>query len=699
MSRSMRSAAAALALAAVFAACKSPPELCSKPPDRIAERNYTFRALAGVSMGAIGTAAIASRHPDKLDAVGAMGGPIDAAYLLGYIERAHMGGFCALPELEQALVDGKDLNDPAALTCPEPLAEQQYEHRQDTNHWKFTRNGGTFDRSAYLDIFLDLSLAMGNPLYYNPDSPLFPPGVTRAEYDRADLCEHPIVVEHFYNAEFNPKGEYPAITFCDGEEPIFYCHGGTCADKPVDFCAAGNATSQCALCGGQVEEAGDRSGENPDLYYREKGRYDPCFTHTEKVSFALALDINHNGKRDYYEPLLVNAHERFDDVGFDGCPDAREDGGGGCLPSDAGKGTDPNKDDYDPLKNPAGTERNWTREEGEPFRDDGLDGVPGTKDYGEGDKLFSESPNRKTFFERDLRAQFGKWPMERRGGLDVYMDGGIRDVFNLAVTGAQIFGEVNACAVGGAKLYEDFPALPPEEGASWEQNFDPFLVDYAHLPRNVYIRFGDPNATEAQIRNGEGDHVGTPLQVLYRFVTFFKWLSARWDLPLGAAQATAGIGDRYEEVWHSETLGADRNYAVALPPGYGDAANAERRYPVVYFLHGYGQEPGEIADLNIVLDSLMNSGALRDMIIVYPSGRCCYDHPDGRRTCVDYTGPDRTPVSAEGFVRECARGTFYVDRRGYTGSDTTPYEASMLELFDRVDARFRTLAPRTVKLP
>jgi hypothetical protein len=692
-------AIAAAALAA--AACKAPPELCPRPPDRIAERNYTFRAVAGVSMGAMGAASVAAGHPELFDALGAMGGPLDAAYLLDYIERMHLGGFCSLSELTAALAAGKDLNDPGALDCDGPRPPLvEFEHRQSLNEWKFTRNGGTFDRSAYLDIFLDLSLAIGNPLYYNPDSPVFPPGLTRADFDREDFCANPVVVKGLYNAEYNPEGRYDAITFCDGEEEVLYCSGGTCADKPVDYCASASAGAQCEACGGVLKEAGERESENPDLFYREKGRYDPCYPHHEKVSFALAVDLNGNKKRDYHEPVIINGHERWDDVGWDGCPDAREDGGGGCLSADrSGGAADPNKDNYDALTNPAGTEGNWLREESEPYRDDGLDGVPGTGDYGEGDKKFTESPNRASAFARDFRTHFRTWSPERRGAMDIYLDGGIRDVFNLGVTTTQVHGMVNACAVGGSHFYSAFDQMPPQEGESWEPNFDPFLVDYARLPRNLFVRYGKPDANAREVRAGEGDQVGTPLQILYRFVTFFKWLSVRWDLPLGPATPTAGVGNRFEEVWRSEALGADRVYAVATPPGYDDAENAQKRYPVVYFMHGYGQEPGQIADLNIVLDALMNSGAMRDMIIVYPSGRCCFDHPTRGRSCIEYEGAERTPLKDLGYVRECARGTFYIDRRGYTGADATRYEASLLELIQRVDASYRTLAPRTVKLP
>ena len=62
-----------------------------------------------------------------------------------------------------------------------------------------------------------------------------------------------------------------------------------------------------------------------------------------------------------------------------------------------------------------------------------------------------------------------------------------------------------------------------------------------------------------------------------------------------------------------------RAAAVYLPPGY--SANPQRRYPVVYLLHGFGGgiEPFlRRISFQKPLDSLIARGALREMIIVVP---------------------------------------------------------------------------------
>ena len=53
-----------------------------------------------------------------------------------------------------------------------------------------------------------------------------------------------------------------------------------------------------------------------------------------------------------------------------------------------------------------------------------------------------------------------------------------------------------------------------------------FLVDYAALGPHLYLRYGDPNASERQIGNGDGGHVGTPLQAVNRMMSALFFIDA-----------------------------------------------------------------------------------------------------------------------------------------------------------------------------
>lgn len=70
--------------------------------------------------------------------------------------------------------------------------------------------------------------------------------------------------------------------------------------------------------------------------------------------------------------------------------------------------------------------------------------------------------------------------------------------------------------------------------------------------------------------------------------------------------------------------------SIYLPPGYNRLP--ERRFPVLYFLHGFDADDralikGAYQNLNIrvAMDSLVGSGAVREMIIVMPSARNAYN--------------------------------------------------------------------------
>ena len=80
-------------------------------------------------------------------------------------------------------------------------------------------------------------------------------------------------------------------------------------------------------------------------------------------------------------------------------------------------------------------------------------------------------------------------------------------------------------------------------------------------------------------------------------------------------------------------------------------------------LHGYGQNAEDLASTSIGVNALADLGLIHDLIVVYPSGRCCLTGPHGERTCDESAG---TPA---GYQRECARGSFYLDRAGYSGAD------------------------------
>jgi enterochelin esterase-like enzyme len=99
----------------------------------------------------------------------------------------------------------------------------------------------------------------------------------------------------------------------------------------------------------------------------------------------------------------------------------------------------------------------------------------------------------------------------------------------------------------------------------------------------------------------------------------------------------AGFDKKREEIAHgkleiidyeSKTVGTTRKMQVYTPPGYSN----DRKYPVLYLLHGIGGDETEwerFATPDILLDNLIADGKAVPMIIVMPNGRALKDDRPG----------------------------------------------------------------------
>ncbi|HWE30090.1 MAG TPA: hypothetical protein VHB97_18900, partial [Polyangia bacterium] len=255
-------------------------------------RHYTYRAVAGVSMGGLGSSVNFWRHPERYDAIGVMGadpGP-DLTYTLGMIHDFFFSGFCSP-------VDGAGQMIGQLCTPKRQLLTDQGERMSTFESFLYEAGEGvglTLRRSLYVKANRDLTRAMGNGVYYNPDSPYLPPGIPASTLalSPTDACAQPTVLKSFFDARYNPDGKFDVISFCDG-----------------------NDSDAVGL-----------------------GKFDPATPATDPAQILLAVDVNGNGKRDSGEPVLVQGNEPFDDVGTDGLADVSEPG------YDAVANPDPNGD-------------------------------------------------------------------------------------------------------------------------------------------------------------------------------------------------------------------------------------------------------------------------------------------------------------------------------------------------------------------
>jgi hypothetical protein len=584
-------------------------------------QQFAWNAIIGVSMGGNAAMSIGLRHPDRFDVIADLGGEPGPSmvYSLGMVKDYLFGGFCT------------SASGQLGQLCPNHSTKKdQFETEADYEHFIYQSGSGvglTLDRSLYMQASRDLGKALSNPALYNPADSYSPPGVDLSYFamPAAMRCANPIVLHDFYDRNFNPDGSKPVITYCDG-------------------------------------------GDGTTLGL---GVFDPSKPQTDPAELLLAVDLNGNGQRDAGEPVLLQAFEPYKDVGTDGLADPQEPG------YDPVTNPDPNGDDYHYLRNPRGTEGNGNYDQGEPYDDVGLDGVMGTcqagqtppsgvsgcYDYGEGNGKWDMSPNVAHWYDSDLNVRLATLTDVQRRHISLWFDGGIRDFLNASVSSNQAVAQAMASGDLPFGVYDGFGGVAPGEN---DNTFDFNDVMWPDLPKDGYLRYGNADATPDEIDAGDGRHVGTPNQIIYRIETAFAWIDKH--LPDGDRDdANDGGVTMKGLMFTSPTTGRVSPYAMYLPPGYNDPANANKRYPVVYVLHGYGQVPDDLVSLSAVIANHMISSEplptrIQKFIMVYPDGGC---RPgDG-----------------------CEQGTFFMNA---PLGGPAQMETNLLDLMNYIDQNFRT---------
>ncbi|PUV23956.1 alpha/beta hydrolase [Sphingobacterium athyrii] len=89
-------------------------------------------------------------------------------------------------------------------------------------------------------------------------------------------------------------------------------------------------------------------------------------------------------------------------------------------------------------------------------------------------------------------------------------------------------------------------------------------------------------------------------------------------------------------IYPSKTVGVSRKALIYTPPGY----NPNKKYPVLYLLHGIGGDEREWVrhgNPQIIFDNLYAEGKMKPMLVVMPNGRAMKDDRAGG----DVMAPDR----------------------------------------------------------
>jgi len=161
------------------------------------------------------------------------------------------------------------------------------------------------------------------------------------------------------------------------------------------------------------------------------------------------------------------------------------------------------------------------------------------------------------------------------------------------------------------------------------------------------------------------------VKIGYVTSTTTSLLTVRGDSPPFYDVQDVPHGELRTLLYKSRSNGVTRELTVYLPPGYEEARN--RRYPVLYLLHGFANDHHSwhrYGRANDILDNLLVQRAIEPFLVVMPLG---YGgaHVNG----------DGTGIAPEGA--------------GAFGGDAALYERDLLEdIVPMIDRKYRTIADR-----
>jgi len=146
--------------------------------------------------------------------------------------------------------------------------------------------------------------------------------------------------------------------------------------------------------------------------------------------------------------------------------------------------------------------------------------------------------------------------------------------------------------------------------------------------------------------------------------------------PMPWEPAAIPHGVLHHHFYKSNIVGDNRDFYVYTPPGYNPGVNT--LYPVLYLLHGYSDDASgwsAVGKANLILDSLIDSGKAKPMIVVMPLG---------------YGAPEivqRAPASGSAFRNPELRERNYSNFRSALVDEVIPEVERSYRVFTDRDMR------------
>ncbi len=183
-------------------------------------------------------------------------------------------------------------------------------------------------------------------------------------------------------------------------------------------------------------------------------------------------------------------------------------------------------------------------------------------------------------------------------------------------------------------------------------------------------------------------------------------LFLRWTMLIGIllARVSASAQSRIDcSAINSHILKQAMHYCVYLPSGYdaSAAAHPARRYPVLYFLHGLGDNERTLFNSGgwTMLDDLRNKHELGDFLIVAPEGRRSFyvNSADGKFPYSDFFLREFMPHIERKYRIRPGRAQRAMSGVSMGGYGALRFAFAHPELFSSVSAQSAALMPASPK--
>ena len=268
---------------------------------------------------------------------------------------------------------------------------------------------------------------------------------------------------------------------------------------------------------------------------------------------------------------------------------------------------------------------------GETFQDVGLDGVPGTGDFGEGNGVFDYDPDRANVLAEDPTSRIAASTAAQIGTQRIYMDVGLKDEFGFK----RHYDNLVQVLQGKGLTVAVQQGFAGGNCADLPDNSDQFrLVQYD--AGHVGFTAVDPQ----DLINGDVCGNDTVWQ---RLLSLLGYLEQSFpDGVHGPGGSAGGVnidlshldfdvnlpdpdlrGETIMATIDSPSLATGggavptRDVLVYRPPAFH---RTDDTFPVAYFLIGYGQKPADYERLGLLLDGLIITGQLQNMFVVVLPG-------------------------------------------------------------------------------